>query len=156
MDDKGDHILVDDDFNITAIIDWQWVRTTTKAETFSAPLFLLDVYSFYDDNNAFSDHENAFIKILEKRSKYDLAAFVRNGRYQHCIAFSIGGHVEDNSLKQLFEGFLKLQLGRKQGSIVWDEWRGEALVKYHGERELMQFMEEGTRPDSRGREPSGR
>ena len=38
MDDKGDHILVDDDFNITAIIDWEWAQTTSKVEAFCAPV----------------------------------------------------------------------------------------------------------------------
>jgi aminoglycoside phosphotransferase (APT) family kinase protein len=30
MDDKGDHILIDDDYNITGIIDWEWAQTMPK------------------------------------------------------------------------------------------------------------------------------
>ncbi|KAI9839444.1 MAG: hypothetical protein M1819_002069 [Sarea resinae] len=38
-DDKGDHILVDDEFNITGIIDWEWAYTTSKPSAFISPTF---------------------------------------------------------------------------------------------------------------------
>ncbi|KAF2090494.1 hypothetical protein K490DRAFT_70957 [Saccharata proteae CBS 121410] len=47
-DDKGDHVLVDDDHNITAIVDWEWAHTTTRALAFNSPLLLLPVARFYD------------------------------------------------------------------------------------------------------------
>ncbi|KAL5344008.1 hypothetical protein BJX70DRAFT_393430 [Aspergillus crustosus] len=30
-DEKGDHILVDDDYNITGILDWEWAHTDSKS-----------------------------------------------------------------------------------------------------------------------------
>lgn len=35
-DDKGDHILVDDDFNMTGIIDWEWAHTAPPAYAFNS------------------------------------------------------------------------------------------------------------------------
>ncbi|KAI0977489.1 hypothetical protein F4678DRAFT_468639 [Xylaria arbuscula] len=38
MDDKGDHILIDDNFQITGIIDWTFARTAPAYEAFSPSL----------------------------------------------------------------------------------------------------------------------
>ncbi|KKZ61955.1 hypothetical protein EMCG_03574 [[Emmonsia] crescens] len=35
-DDKGDHILVDDDYHITVLIDWEWSYTASKAAAFKS------------------------------------------------------------------------------------------------------------------------
>lgn len=48
-DDKGDHILIDDAFNITGIIDWEWAHTAPPAYAFNSPIGLLPVGQFYDD-----------------------------------------------------------------------------------------------------------
>ncbi|GBE88091.1 hypothetical protein SCP_1203200 [Sparassis crispa] len=32
MDDKGDHILVDEALNILGVVDWEWAQTTSKRE----------------------------------------------------------------------------------------------------------------------------
>lgn len=39
-DDAGFHIVVDDEFNITGIIDWEWASTAPKALAFSSPFCL--------------------------------------------------------------------------------------------------------------------
>ncbi|KAF3058309.1 hypothetical protein GL218_05369 [Daldinia childiae] len=38
VDDKGDHIMVDEDFNITGIIDWEWAHTAPPTQAFNYPL----------------------------------------------------------------------------------------------------------------------
>lgn len=50
-DDKGDHLLVDADYNITGIIDWEWAYTASKSEAFKSPIMLLPVADFYDGEN---------------------------------------------------------------------------------------------------------
>jgi hypothetical protein len=45
-DRKGDQILVDNDFNITEIIDWEWAQTDSKSTAFSSPIVLLSVADF--------------------------------------------------------------------------------------------------------------
>lgn len=50
-DDKGDHILVDDDYNITGIIDWEWAHTSSKSVAFNSPVMLLPVADFCDGVN---------------------------------------------------------------------------------------------------------
>lgn len=42
MDDKGDHILVDDDYNITGIGDWTFARVVPAFEVFGPSLLTAD------------------------------------------------------------------------------------------------------------------
>lgn len=56
-DDKGDHILVDEDFNITGIIDREWTYTAPPAHAFNSPIGLLPVADFYDSS--------AFFEVFE-------------------------------------------------------------------------------------------
>jgi hypothetical protein len=48
VDDKGDYILVDEYFNITGIIDWEWAHTASPAYAFNSPIGFLPVADFYD------------------------------------------------------------------------------------------------------------
>ncbi len=45
-DDKGDHILVDYEYKITGIIDWEWAYITSKNIAFNSPIMLFDVGDF--------------------------------------------------------------------------------------------------------------
>lgn len=47
VDDKGDHILVDDEYNITGIIDWQFARFVPACEAFGPSLFTADLDMLY-------------------------------------------------------------------------------------------------------------
>lgn len=52
-DDKGDHILVDEHFNITGIIDWEWAHTASPAHILNSPLGFLPaaVLKRYEDDS---------------------------------------------------------------------------------------------------------
>ncbi|TDZ34318.1 hypothetical protein C8035_v010720 [Colletotrichum spinosum] len=71
-DDKGDHILVDDDFNITGIIDWEWAHTAPPAHAFNSPVGLLPVADFYSGANDLGDDEVTFARLLEEKGRQDL------------------------------------------------------------------------------------
>ncbi|TPX07598.1 uncharacterized protein E0L32_010697 [Thyridium curvatum] len=128
-DDKGDHILVDDDFNITGIIDWEWAQTAPPAHAFNSPIGLLPVASFYDGVNDLGDDEIVFARLLEEKGRQDLAAFVWNGRVQHRFSFCCGYDLAD------WRGFLGLFQGLRNAVKVdegldWDEWKAVALHRY--------------------------
>ncbi|RMZ84189.1 hypothetical protein DV738_g604, partial [Chaetothyriales sp. CBS 135597] len=128
-DDKGDHILVDEDFNITGIIDWEWAYTAPPAHAFNSPIGLLSVGDFYDGVNDLGDDEIVFARLLEEKGHQDLAAFVWNGRIQHRFAFCCGYDLAD------WSGFLGLFRGLRDAVKVdegldWDEWKTVALHRY--------------------------
>jgi len=128
-DDKGDHILVDEDFNITGIIDWEWAHTASPAHAFNSPIGLLPVADFYNGANSLGNDEIVFARLLEEKAHQDLAGFVWNGRLQHRFAFCCGYDLTD------WTGFLGLFRGLRDAVKVdegldWDDWKTAALHRY--------------------------
>ncbi|KAG0702633.1 hypothetical protein DFH29DRAFT_804745 [Suillus ampliporus] len=56
-DDKGDHILVNDQLDIVGIIDWEWSKVVGKSFAFAAPLMLLPLAFDEGDNQLSQDEE---------------------------------------------------------------------------------------------------
>lgn len=128
-DDKGDHILVDEKFTMTGIIDWEWAHTATADDAFNSPIGFLPVADFYNGKNSLGDDETIFAQLLEARGRQDLAQIVRNGRLQHRFAFCCGYDLAD------WDGFLGLFRGLREAVAVdegleWNEWKTVALDRY--------------------------
>jgi hypothetical protein len=125
-DDKGDYILVDQDFNITGVIDWEWAYTTSEALAFNSPIILLPSRDFCNGVNDLGKYEIAFARQLEEKGSPDLADFVRKGRLQHRFAFCCGYDLAD------WDGFLGLFRGLRDAVEVnegldWGSWKTAAL-----------------------------
>lgn len=138
-DDKGDHILVDDDYHITAVIDWEWAHTVPPALAFNSPIMLFDVGEFYDGNNALRADEETFAELLEKKGRSDLAGHVRSGRVHHRFAFCCGYDLSG------WSGFLGLFLGLRRvvgvdAEVEWDEWKSVALERFREDVGLQQVL----------------
>lgn len=131
-DDKGDHVLVDENFHITAVIDWEWAYTVPAALAFNSPLMLFDAGEFCDGNNALSQDEEAFAELLKLKGRSDLACYIRGGRLHHRFAFCCGYDLTD------WTGFLGLFRGLRgivgvDVGLEWEKWRGVALERYDGD-----------------------
>lgn len=129
-DDKGDHILVDEDFNVTGIIDWEWTHTAPPALAFNSPIGFLPVGDFYDGKNDLGEDEVVFAQLLESKNRRDLAQCVWNGRLQHRFSFCCGYDLDD------WDGFLGLFRGLRDavgvdGGLEWDEWKAAVLQRYN-------------------------
>ena len=139
-DDKGDHILVDDDFNITGIIDWEWAHTAPPAHAFNTPIGLLPVGDFYDGVNELGADEIVFAKLLEEKDSHsDIAKNVWTGRLQHRFTFCCGYDLAD------WKGFLGLFRGLRDavgidGGLDWDAWRRTALKRYENDHSLVLLL----------------
>lgn len=138
-DDKGDHIMVDEDFNIAGIIDWEWAGTASPAHAFNSPVGFLPVGDFYRGDNHLGDDEVVFARLLEEKGRPDLARFVWNGRLQHRFAFCCGYDLAD------WDGFLGLFRGLRDAAGVdaglgWSDWRAGALQRYGGDARLQLLL----------------
>lgn len=141
-DDKGDHILVDDDFNITGIIDWEWAHTAPFAIDFNSPIGFIPVGQFYEGNNTLGEDEVTLAQLLEEKGRRDLAKAVWDGRLQHRFAFCCG-----YDLAADWTGFLGLFRGLRDAvgvdnGMEWDEWRGKALERYKPDAGLNKLLEQ--------------
>ncbi|KAI1312738.1 hypothetical protein F5Y03DRAFT_197215 [Xylaria venustula] len=73
VDDKGDHILIDDDYNIIGIIDWQFARFVPACEAFGPSLFTADLGALYGGRVGLSADDRLLAKCLEEKGRGDLA-----------------------------------------------------------------------------------
>ncbi|QPC69462.1 hypothetical protein HYE68_000214 [Fusarium pseudograminearum] len=138
-DDKGDHILVDEHFNITGIIDWEWAHTASPAHAFNSPIGFLPVSDFYRGSNDLGDDEVIFARLLEEKGHQDLARFVWNGRLQHRFAFCCGYDLADwDGFLGLFRG-LRDAVGVDEG-LEWAEWKTAALQRYQDDPRLQLLL----------------
>lgn len=148
-DDRGDHILVDDDFNITGIVDWEWAHTASAGHTFNSPIAFLPVAHFYDGATNLGDEEVAFAEILDAKGQDDLAGYVRSGRLQHMFAFCCGYNLED--WNGLFRG-LRDAVG-VDDKVDWDVWKSRALDRYNRDDGLRTLLSRGTNASDVQTEP---
>lgn len=79
FDDKGDHILIDEQYNVTGIIDWEFASTESKNLAFSAPCMMWPVGDFYDGKNGISQDELAFAQIFRQHGREDIADIILGG-----------------------------------------------------------------------------
>lgn len=138
-DERGDQILVDDAFNITGIIDWEWAHTDSKSGAFNSPIVLLPVADFYAGVNCLGEDEAFFAQCFEEKGHSDLGTIVRSGRLIHRFRFCCGYDLAD------WEGFLGLfagllgALGMTE-DFQWETWRTEALDRYQSDPQLQQVI----------------
>lgn len=138
-DDKGDHILVDNDYHITAILDWEWAYTAPRALAFNSPIMLLDVRDFYDGINKLSADEETFAKLLKEKGRSDLAHHVKSGRSLHRFAFCCGYDLADwNGFLGLFQGLRNI--GKVDTDLEWHEWKEMALERFRDDVGLQQAL----------------
>ncbi|KAF3395394.1 hypothetical protein DPV78_008516 [Talaromyces pinophilus] len=138
-DNKGDHILVDDDYNTTGILDWEWAHTDTKSAAFNSPVMLLPVAEFYDGNNQLGQDELVFAQLLQDKGHADLAGIVREGRILHQLDFCCGYDLAD------WEEFLGIFRGLRKaldvdGDLEEETWREMALARYRDNAQLNELI----------------
>ncbi|RAL14093.1 uncharacterized protein BO97DRAFT_433219 [Aspergillus homomorphus CBS 101889] len=125
-DDKGDHILVDDDYIVTGIVDWEWAHTDSNSVAFNSPVFLLPVADFYDGVIEPGEDEWEFARLLEDKGQSDLAEIVRQGRIVHLFNFG------------LFQGLRRAL--EADGELEWEAWREKAMDGYKDNEQLTKLI----------------
>ena len=140
-DDKGDHIMVDEDFTITGIIDWEWASLEPKARAFSSPCMLWPVGDFYDGSNVLSPEELELASIYEERGRNDMAHLIRNGRKMQRLTFFLGGLSEEQAeFEALFQGLRAAWTDNGSSPSSYQTWKDEALKKYEGDEQLQGLL----------------
>ncbi|KAI0114014.1 hypothetical protein GGR51DRAFT_556511 [Nemania sp. FL0031] len=131
VDDKGDHILVDEEYNITAIIDWQFARFVPACEAFGPSLFTADLSYLYKASTGPRTDDRLLAKCLEQKGRKDLAEFA--GERELARRFHLG----------LASGFSKseaLELVRAMLSLL-DENVTEKRMEEETEEKMKKRME---------------
>lgn len=158
-DDKGDHILVDDDYNITGIIDWEFASAEAKDLAFSSPCMMWPVGDYYDGLNNLSKDEIEFARIFETRGRKDISDIVLNGRrWQRFLSFLKGVESDKSTFESLFRGLRNsFATDGEQSVSSYEDWRVEAGNEYAWEDSivLMLVREERMKKMNRVERPNG-
>ncbi|CAZ83117.1 unnamed protein product [Tuber melanosporum] len=145
FDDKGDHIMVDEDFNITGIIDWEGAYTAQKTEAFTSPIALWNPEEFFSERKTLSNSELEFAQLLDDSShgradhptNINLGDCVRLGkifqRFRICVGYTLYDEDVEN-YRKAFMGLLREFSIHHEGP--WEEWKAFALKKYSGDEKL--------------------
>jgi hypothetical protein len=119
FDDNGDHILVDEDYKITGIIDWEFASTECAQMAFSSPCMMWPVADFYDGSNRLSAEEIEFAAMFRQRGRDDMAQSVLKGRKSQRFSFFLGSRVsvDRKEFEALFQGLREAFDGPKYRAL---------------------------------------
>ncbi|OCL02124.1 hypothetical protein AOQ84DRAFT_305296 [Glonium stellatum] len=131
VDDKGDHLLVDEDYNITGIIDWQFARSVPACEAFGPSLMTADLSALYSSKASITDDDKSLAHELRVRGREDLAKYSNESesvrRFHHGLASGLTrGEVCD-----MIRGMLAT-LGAAQ-TVDIDRWIAGEWIKCQGD-----------------------
>ncbi|KAL4927863.1 uncharacterized protein BDV17DRAFT_292139 [Aspergillus undulatus] len=88
--DKGDHLLVEEDYSITGIIDWQYSRRVPASEALGPSYITADFEGLYSDKASLSDDDQIIARGLRERG-FEALAEIAEGcecirRFHHWLA----------------------------------------------------------------------
>ena len=143
FEDKGDHILVDEDFNITGIIDWEFASVEPKMLAFSSPCMLWPVADFYAGSNRPSAEEKELAVMFERRGRADMASLIRTGRKMQRYLLFVGGGIphEREEFEAMFQGLRSAWAEDGGQPDPYQTWKDKALKKYAGDAQLMHLLQ---------------
>ncbi|KAG6306330.1 hypothetical protein E4U45_007352 [Claviceps purpurea] len=141
-DDKGDHILVNDDFDIVGIIDWEWCQTASREQAFSSPCMMWPISAFYNGSNELTEEELLLARVFRERGREDLASCVLHGRKVQRLLFALDpltAYEDSKTLSSLFIGLKRAFYGhdiKSDGKGVeyeWEAWKVKAFEDWKHE-----------------------
>ncbi|KAI9752643.1 MAG: hypothetical protein M4579_005537 [Chaenotheca gracillima] len=146
-DDSGSHIMVDDDFNITGIIDWEWAYTVPKCVAFTSFAWLWDVSDFFDGINELSDKEKHFAQLFTQKetlqgTQESVGRYVREGKGIQRFHFLMAYEFYDRDFESYTVMFGALRKAFDvDASLNWEEWRSTALERYADDEGLQKLLQ---------------
>jgi hypothetical protein len=151
FDDKGDHILVDADFNITGIVYWEFASAEPKALAFSTPCMLWPVRDFYEGKNELSAEEIEFAEIFEARGRDDMGKIVRESRRMQRFTFFNGGGVsrDREEFQSLFTGLRAAWAGQDEHPTSYEDWKRDTKERHKCDDSLQSILRRSSRFQSR-------
>jgi len=130
VDSRDANFLVDDEYNITSIIDWELALVTAKSSAFQSPLLLYDLDELYHKGlSTPSEDEKRLSKFLrEERGSielFEMAEQKLHFRVEQVIEADPGDRI---NFERVFSGWWKIS--QRVEVFDWDSWYKQALEKY--------------------------
>ncbi|KAK4041470.1 hypothetical protein C8A01DRAFT_45427 [Parachaetomium inaequale] len=120
VDDHGDHLLLDDDDNITGVIDWQMARVVPRAEAFGPSLISVHLQAFFDGRVSLGAIRSWRIGTGDKDEK------------ARRFFWGLGLEPQWSAALPMASAILKAFGEQRE----WVEWREHALREYRDDKRL--------------------
>jgi aminoglycoside phosphotransferase (APT) family kinase protein len=123
VDDKGDHLLVDENYNITAVIDWQFARFVPACEAFGPSIFTADLGKLYGGFANLSADDRFLAECLKQKGREDLAGFARGSELARRFHFGLASGLSRSEALGMIGAVLSLLDGEvsEKGLRDWTE-----------------------------------
>ncbi|POR35265.1 Uncharacterized protein TPAR_04531 [Tolypocladium paradoxum] len=131
VDDKGDHLLVDENLNITGVIDWQMARVVPRREAFGLSLVSANMNALCGGKVSLSVDDVALADAVRKRGPPELAGCMvdeKARRFFWGLALETKWSYALPLANAILEAF-----GVDHG---WTQWREMALREYETDERL--------------------
>lgn len=113
VDDKGDHILVDEAFDITAVIDWQFARFVLACEAFGPSLFTAKLNDLYGGSEGLTDNNLLLADILRRKGREDIADIAKGGELARRFHLGLPSGLMEKEVLPLVRAVLSLMRGNE-------------------------------------------
>ena len=136
MDDKGDHILVDESFVITGIIDWSFARVVPAYEAFGPSLVTADMDDIFTGRARLSEHDRLLAQALQAKGS-PLTRFAQSTDKIRRLTFALGMGMNlswDEAL-DVFKGIMAT-VSDSDADFEWEKWRKDRMVQWADDKEL--------------------
>ncbi|KAI1816552.1 kinase-like domain-containing protein [Poronia punctata] len=130
VDSRDTNFLIDDDYNITGIIDWELAIFTAKSAAFQSPLMLYNLGEIFDEGlSTPSEDEKRLSKILrEEEGAAELSTLAENKLHFRVDQVIEADPWNRENFVAVFSGWWKAAHGVEV--FDWETWYKKALEMY--------------------------
>ena len=139
MDEKGDHILVDKNFEITGIIDWTFARTVPAYEAFGPSLVSANNNHLFSGKPGLSDDDVRVGRAMQRQggpSSYAQSDEIR----RYLFGLGIGLGLTKEEVWDVFRAIIITLKGSDSIAIDLQQWRQAMLSKWASDSRLIALL----------------
>lgn len=142
VDDKGDHVMVDEDLNITGIIDWQMARVVPRREAFGLSLVSADMRALCEGSESLSKEDIALGNAVSKEIP-GTEAFTKDERVRRYL-WGLGLESKWEYALPLAEAIRDVFGVQKS----WEKWKKSSLERYGSDERLKALLDDSLKHSS--------
>lgn len=128
VDDKGDHLMVDDELNVIGITDWQMARVVPASEAIGPSLVTTEMGDIYDGVSSSTVHDHALARFLNVKGAADLAGIMGKDERLRRFFFGLDVDLPWGETPLLIRG-IWAAFGVKK-DIDWEAWKVDMLERH--------------------------
>ncbi|KAI5804474.1 hypothetical protein EDC01DRAFT_643569 [Geopyxis carbonaria] len=139
VDDTGGHLMVDDDLNITGVIDWQRSRVVPFNEAFGPSLVTADMEDMYDGVSGLTVEDEELAEILREKGAEELAdVMARDEKLRRFFFVSDIDCTKWEDMYPLVKGIWAV-FGLDE-KTEWKSWKKQALKTWKDDSRLKSLI----------------